>query len=56
MKSYLPFLYAAGVGLATALALIPATGEVNWRLVGVEGGKAILYALGITALVIKTTK
>src|SRR5207248_1051094 len=55
MKAYLPLVYAAGIATATALALVPETGEINWRAVGLAGGKAFLAALGITALIKKTT-
>jgi hypothetical protein len=50
------YLYALGVGIATSLALIPDSGDINWRSVGVAGAKAVLYSLGITALVTKTTQ
>lgn len=40
-------LWAIGGGVAAALALIPATGEINWRIVGVAFGTVTLSALGV---------
>lgn len=54
MSEFKHYLYAVGLGVATALALIPMTGTINWREVGVEGGKALLYGLGVVALTRKT--
>jgi hypothetical protein len=47
MKDLKPFLVAAGIAVAAALALIPEHGEINWRSVGLGAGKAFLAAAGI---------
>lgn len=40
-------LIALGVGCTAALALIPATGEINWRSVIVSASQAVLTAFGV---------
>ena len=40
-------LIALGAGAAAAIALIPATGDINWRAVAVSAGQAILTSLGV---------
>lgn len=48
-------LVALGVGVLAACALIPATGEINWRSAAVAGVQAFLTAMGVGAYVRKAS-